>query len=269
MSTRSRVRLAWPLQLPSVVLLALLLVPLGVLLLSSSTTLWTRSLSSAEFAAALRLSLWTTTLSTALAAALGTPLAWWLSRTHSTKAFVVELVVELPIIVPPAVVGVALLTTFGPQAMLGQWLTRFDVVLPFSTTAVVLAQVTVATPFFVQAAANAFRQVPDDVLDVAMTLGASPSEALWRVALPTALPGLVVGVSLAWARALGEFGATLLFAGNQPGRTQTLPLAIFSTLEQDVDRAVVFAAALALVGIALLLALRLLPRFWPRRRGPP
>ncbi len=166
--------------------------------------------------------------------------------------------------IPPAVIGVALLQTFGRRGLLGPSLDAVGVAVPFTESAVMLAQVVVSAPFFVQAAANAFRKVELDLLIVARTLGASRATAFFRVALPVALPGLVVGASLAWARSLGEFGATLLFAGNMPGETQTMPLAIFSALEADVRVAVVFSLVLAGLGAVLLLTLRLAPAGWSR-----
>src|SRR5690606_7726448 len=132
-----------------------------------------------------------------------------------------------PVVLPPAVVGVALLQAFGHRGLLGPVLDSLSLRVPFTESAVVLAQLVVSAPFFVQAGANAFRKVDADVILVARALGATRSIAFRRVAVPIALPGLIVGASLAWARALGEFGATLLFAGNMTGKTQTMPLAIY------------------------------------------
>jgi len=211
------------------------------------------------FAPALLLSLRTTLTSLSVTVLLGTPLAWWLASSRSQAARVTEVLVGLPIVVPPAVVGVALLQTFGREGLLGPALGSVGIALPFTEASVVLAQVVVSSPFFVQAGANAFREIKPDTLIVARTLGASPPMAFLRVAVPIALPGLLVGASLAWARALGEFGATLLFAGNMPGRTQTMPLAIFYALESDVRLAIVFSLVLAAVGLLLLVALRCFP----------
>ncbi len=194
----------------------------------------------------------------------GVPLSWWLATSSTRVARVVEVLVELPIVVPPAVLGVALLQTWGRRGLLGPALDALGLSLPFTPSAVVVAQLVVSAPFFVQAAANGFRKIDPDLLTVARTLGASPSAAFVRVALPIAMPSLLVGASLAWARALGEFGATLLFAGNLPGQTQTMPLAIFSALESDVRVAVVLALLLAALGAALLLSLRSTPALWNR-----
>lgn len=251
-------------------LVGLLVVPLVALAWSSSLEDVRAGLAHAAFAPALGLSVRTSLVSLALTVVLGTPLAWWLASSRSPWARVVALAVELPVVVPPAVLGVALLQTLGRRGVLGPMLATLGVSLPFTPEAVVLAQLIVASPLYVQAAVNAFAKVEPDMLLVARTLGASPAEAFARVALPIAAPGLVVGASLAWARALGEFGATLLFAGNMPGSTQTLPLATFSALESDVRVAVVFALVLAAVGLVLLAMLRVVPataRAWAERRS--
>lgn len=251
-------------------LVGLLVLPLVALALSSSASDVSAGTAHPMFAPALWLSLRTTLISLAFIVLMGTPLAWWLASSTSRAAQITAILVELPIVIPPAVVGVALLQTFGRQGVFGPTLDRVGVTLPFTENAVILAQIVVSAPFFVQAAANAFRKVDPDTLIVARTLGASPAIAFLKVALPIALPGLIVGASLAWARALGEFGATLLFAGNMTGKTQTMPLAIFYALESDVRLAVVFSLVLAALGAVLLVGLRLMPaivRF--RRETPP
>ena len=241
----------------ALILVGLLAIPLVALATSSSLAQLQAGLADPRFAPALWLSLQTTLVSLALTLVLGTPLAWWLAASPSRLARIAEVLIDLPIVIPPAVAGVALLASFGREGLLGPALARLGVAIPFTTTAVVLAQLVIASPFYVQAAANAFRKVDPDMLIVARTLGASPTGALARVALPVALPGLIVGASLAWARALGEFGATLLFAGSRIGVTQTMPLAIFSALESDVRLAVVFSLVLAGLGGVLLVGLRL------------
>lgn len=244
-------------------LLVLLVLPLIALALSATVDDLRAGAASPLFGDALWLSLRTTAVSLGFVVLGGTPLAWWLATRTHRRARAVALLVDLPIVIPPAVIGVALLQTFGRRGLLGPALDGLGISVPFTAAAVVLAQVVVSAPFYVQAAANAFREVEPDLLIVARTLGASPTGAFFRVAVPVALPGLVAGASLAWARALGEFGATLLFAGNLTGVTQTLPLAIFSALERDVRLAVVFALVLAALGAVLLLGLSLLGR---RRR---
>ncbi|MCA9692932.1 MAG: molybdate ABC transporter permease subunit [Myxococcales bacterium] len=209
-----------------------------------------------RFVQALWLSARTTAVSLVIVVATGTPLAWWIASSRARAVRAVELLVDLPIVIPPAVVGVALLQAFGRKGLLGPALDALGVGLPFTTAAVVTAQIVVSAPFYVQTAAGAFRKVELDTLVVARTLGASPSAAFFRVAIPIALPGLLGGAALAWARSLGEFGATLLFAGNLPGVTQTMPLAIYMALESDVRVALALSLALAAAAAALLLALR-------------
>ena len=214
------------------------------------------------FAPALWLSLMTSLVSLSASMIGGIPLAWWLAQSASRRARVVSFLVNLPIVIPPAVIGLALLETFGRGGFLSPVLQAAGVSVPFTPAAVVLAQFVVSAPFFVQAAANAFRKVDPDLLLVARTLGASATGAFMRVAVPVALPGLVGGASLAWARALGEFGATLLFAGNMTGVTQTMPLAIFTALEKDVHVALVLSVVLGAMGAILLLILRVAPVAW-------
>ena len=242
-------------------LIALLVLPVVALVLSSSVPgLWA-GFSHPLFARALGLSALTTIASLLIVVVTGTPLAWWLASTTSRRARMVELLVDVPVVLPPAVVGIGLLLAFGRGGIFGAQLEAMDLQIPFTTTAVVLAQVTVSAPFYVQSAAAAFRAVDDDLLLVARSLGETPAGAFLRVAVPLARPGLVGGAALAWARALGEFGATLLFAGNLPGRTQTMPLAVYTTLESDVRGALALALVLAAASVGLLMVLRLAPSF--------
>lgn len=250
-----------------VTLAGLLLLPFFALAISTPASDLLEGATHPLFASALLLSLRTTLTSLSITVVLGTPLAWWLASSSSKTARVIEVLVGLPIVIPPAVVGVALLQTFGREGLLGPALGSVGIALPFTEISVVLAQIVVSAPFFVKAGASAFREVRPAMLIVARTLGASPPVAFFRVALPIALPGLLVGASLAWARALGEFGATLLFAGNMPGRTQTMPLAIFYALESDVRLAIVFSLVLAAVGMLLLVALRFFPALRNFMRG--
>jgi len=214
---------------------------------------------------ALRLSLLTTALSLVVILGCGTPLAWWLSQHRGRVASALETIVQLPIVIPPAVAGVALLLAFGRRGILGSLYPEGDGIA-FTTTAVVLAQVFVAAPFYVQAATTAFRRIDPDILLAARSVGASPARVFFWVAAPMALPALAAGAVLSWARALGEFGATLMFAGNQPGRSQTLPLAIYETLESDLKAAQALAVLLIIVAFVLLLAVRALTH---RAERPP
>ena len=214
---------------------------------------------------ALLLSLTTTAVSLVLVLLLGTPLAWWLANGQGRLAHAVETVVALPVVIPPAVAGIALLLTFGRRGLLGSWLAALGWSVSFSTTAVVLAQIFVSAPFFLQGATAAFRSLDRSLLVVARTLGASPARIFFRVALPLAGPGLVSGAAMAWARALGEFGATLMFAGNLTGKTQTLPLAIYTALESDLRAAQALSLLLVVVAFGLLLVLRRRPPWQPGR----
>ncbi len=246
-------------------LLALLVLPVVALALASSPDELAAGMRHRLFLPALALSARTTVVSLAIVVVTGTPLAWWLATARPRRARLVEVMVDLPIVIPPAVVGVGLLEAWGRHGLAGPLLEGLGVTIPFTTTAVIIAQVVVSGPFYVQAATTAFRKVDPDLMVVARTLGASPTAALWRVAIPVALPGLVGGAALAWARAIGEFGATLLFAGNRTGATQTMPLAVYTALESDVRAALALALVLAAAAIVLLLALRLGPSLFSRR----
>lgn len=264
LATHSRLRAAPGIVL-GVGLLLVLVLPVAALGLASSPgELWA-ALRHPLVPAALWLSAWTSATALLLVIVTGTPLAWMLARARGPWARVIETAVELPIVIPPAVVGIALLLVFGRQGLLG----GFHLALPFTPAAVVLAQVVVAAPFYVQSAATGFRGVDDDLLLVARTLGASPRRAFLRVAVPLALPALINGAALCWARALGEFGATLLFAGSFPGRTQTMPLAIYAALETDVRVATAIALVLALVAFAMLLLARAARRWLDRSTPSP
>jgi molybdate transport system permease protein len=206
-------------------------------------------LGSPDVLAAAGVSLWTSTLAMGVTVLAGLPVAWTLARSERP---VMRVLVVLPVVLPPAVLGVALLETFGRQGLLGGMLWSVGVQLPFTALAVVVAQVMVALPLFVLPAEEAFRAIDDDVILVARTLGARPAEVARRVVLPMVAPGLLAGLGLAWARALGEFGATLLFAGNLPGRTSTVPLALFTLLETDPPVATAAAAALLVVTAVLV-----------------
>ena len=212
------------------------------------------------FLPALALSARTTAVSILVIAVAGTPLAWWLGRGTGRLRRAAEVLIDLPIVLPPAVMGIALLQALGPSGLLGPPLAALGLTLPFTTTAVVLAQVAVSAPFYIQGAATALRGVDEDLLIVARTLGQSQAGAFLRVAVPIALPGIVTAGALSWARALGEFGATLFFAGNLAGTTQTMPLAIYTALESDSRTAVALALFLAAASTLLLVPLRTVPR---------
>jgi molybdate transport system permease protein len=205
---------------------------------------------------ALRLSMETTAISIVLVVVGGTPLAWWLARSKWRSARWLETLLQLPVVIPPAVGGIALLLAFGRRGLFGPWLDRMGFAPTFNTIAVVMAQVFVSAPFYLHAATLAFSRLNPDLLAVARSLGASPPRLFFRVALPLAKPALIGGAAMSWARALGEFGATLMFAGNMTGKTQTLPLAIYTALEIDLRTAQALSLLLVVFAFGLLLALR-------------
>jgi molybdate transport system permease protein len=207
---------------------------------------------------ALRLSLVCSISATAVVVVLGVPLAWVLARITFPGKRMVRALALVPLVLPPVVGGVALLLAFGRRGLLGQWLDQwFDVSLPFTTTGAIMAEAFVALPFLVITAEAAFRNVDHRYEDAARTLGARPWTVFRRVTLPLCWPALAAGAVLAWARAIGEFGATITFAGNTPGRTTTVPLEVFLLLESgDLSGAIVLSLILLAVSIAVLVGLR-------------
>ena len=209
---------------------------------------------------ALRLSFITTAISLGVILVLGTPAAYLLARYRFPGSAVLDTLLDLPMVLPPAVAGVALLMAFGRKGTLGGPLEALGLELAFTTTAVVMAQVFVASPFYVRAARAGFESVDRELERVSATLGRSRLETFLRVTVPLSLPALVGGAVMAWARALGEFGATIMFAGNTPGRTQTMPLAIYIALQEDTTAALVLAGILVVVSFAVLLVFKVLVR---------
>ena len=200
---------------------------------------------------------------TALAAILvvGTPVAYVLSRTTSRWGVIITTLLELPLVLPPAVAGIALLVAFGRFGLLGGTLRLFGIEIPFTAAAVVIAQVFVAMPFYVRQALASFAAVDEHLLSASRTLGAGPGRTFALVALPLAGPGLSAGAALAWARALGEFGATILFAGSLQGVTQTLPLAIYAQFQTgSIAVPLAMSALLVIVSGAILVTVKLLIR---------
>jgi molybdate transport system permease protein len=211
---------------------------------------------------ALWLTIKTTLVATLLCVVLGTPLAYLLARHSFRGRDLVDTLVDLPITIPPVVAGVALLLAFGRRGLLGRHLDVFGMPVAFTSVAVVMAQVFIASPFFVKAARAGFEAVDPRLEGAARTLGATPWRAFWTVTVPLARPALLSGVVLAWARALSEFGATMMFAGNFPGRTQTLTLAVMSAMESDLPTAVAVSALSLGLALASLLVGRHLAGRW-------
>jgi molybdate transport system permease protein len=216
---------------------------------------------------ALVLSLSSTIVALVLVVVFGLPLALVLARSSFRGKPVAEALVDLPIVLPPSVAGLALLFAFGRSGLAGPSLDVLGISLPFTTAAVIVAQVFVAAPFFVRAARAGFRAVEADVEEAARVDGASESAVMGRITLPLAAPAMGAGLVLAWSRALGEFGATILFAGNVEGRTQTLPLLVYSQFQQSLDAALAAASILVLAAFGVLVAVRLLR--WPSGLGWP
>ena len=209
---------------------------------------------------ALQLSLITSAISMAVVVVVGTPFALLLARRNSPLLRVIDSFVELPIVLPPVVAGVAMLMAFGRNGILGPWLSAVGITLPFTTGAVIFAQVFVAAPFYVRAARIGFSGIDVTFEDVSQTLGVSPWSTFWRLTVPMAWPSLVTGLALAWARAVSEFGATIMFAGNLTGRTQTMPLAIMTAMESSLGAALALAVLLLAMSVLALALLALLLR---------
>jgi molybdate transport system permease protein len=242
---------------PAGVAVALVAVPLLALLLRADWRNVAQHLADPEVWPAIRLSLLTTSTTVVLAVVLGTPLAWLLARARGRTAAWLRALLTVPLVLPPVVGGVALLMAYGRRGVVGAPLFEaFGLRVPFTPVAVVLAELFVAMPFYVIAVEGAMRGIDPRLEHVAATLGASPWRSFTRLALPLALPGMAAGAALAWARALGEFGATITFAGNFAGRTQTAPLAVYVALERDPQAAISLSLAMLLVSVVVLALLR-------------
>jgi len=252
-----RERLPLPALVLAVIAIAFFALPfIGLLWRAPWGDVWS-ILTSPAIRTALRLSLWCSLWATVAAVVFGVPLAWLLARVPFRGRSLVRALCTMSMVLPPVVAGVALFYALGRRGLVGQYLDRwFGFTLPFTTTAVIVAQTFVAMPFLVLTVEAAFRQQDTRFEDAARTLGASRWYVFRRVTLPAIRPGLIAGAVLAWARALGEFGATITFAGNFPGRTQTMPLAIYLTNETDPQEAIVLSLVLITVSFGVLVALR-------------
>jgi molybdate transport system permease protein len=253
-------RSGWVFVLPSLILLVLLGLPIfAVFWKSIGVNFFTYALAPTALSA-LRLSLLTSTLATLLTVAAGMPLAYILARWKFHGKTALELLVDLPVVLPPSVAGLALLIAFGREGVFGQWLAALGISLPFTTAAVVLAQIFVASPFFVRSAKVGFAEINPQLEEAAFVEGAGELQLFRFVMLPLAWRSLLTGIVLTWSRALGEFGATILFAGNLEGKTQTMPLAIYIGLEQSLGVALALSVMLVLVSVVLLGVLRRLEK---------
>ena len=247
----------WPLGVPATVAMLFLLVPMAAMLVRAPWSGLGRILADSQVVDALRLSLISATAAMLISLLLGVPLAWVLARGRWRGVSLLRALVTLPLVLPPVVGGVALLLAFGRQGVLGRTLEEWTgVTLPFTTTGVIVAETFVAMPFLVVTVEGAFQAADRGVEEAAATLGASRLTVFRRVTVPLIVPSLVAGSVLCWARALGEFGATITFAGNFPGRTQTMPLAVYLAMESDPDAAIALSLVLLVVSIVVLAGLR-------------
>jgi molybdate transport system permease protein len=256
-SRRRAQNLPLVLLVPAALGLIFLVLPLAGLVVRAPWTTLPERLTAPGVLTALRLSLQTATAAALLCLVFGVPLAWLLARVDFPGRRVVRALVTVPLVLPPVVGGVALLLVFGRRGIVGGWLdATFGITLPFTTTGVVLAEAFVAMPFLVIAVEGALRGSDTRYEEAAATLGAGRWTTFRRVTLPLAAPGVAAGGVLCWARALGEFGATITFAGNFPGRTQTMPLAVYLALETDLQAAIVLSLILLTVSVVILASLR-------------
>ncbi len=206
---------------------------------------------------ALVLSLWTSVLSLVLVVVIGTPIAWVLARVSFPGRSFVDALIDLPIILPPAVAGIALLSAFGRRGILGGWLDSLGISIGFTTTAVIMAQIFVSAPFYIRTARAGFSRLDTTIEEAAADLGAPPWRVFWTVTLPLCRASLVAGAVLAWARALGEFGATIMFAGNRVGVTQTMPMAIYERFGAgDLNTSLMMSGILLVASVCFLVIVR-------------
>jgi molybdate transport system permease protein len=242
---------------PSLIAVLFLVLPLiGLIIRAPWENLWS-ILRHSDTSQALRLSLWTSTAATAVSLVIGVPLAWVLARTDFPGIRLLRALVTLPLVLPPVVGGVALLLAFGRRGFVGRYLDEwFGITVPFSPAAVVMAETFVAMPFLIVTVEGALRSADLGFEEAAATLGASKMTVFRRITVPLVAPSLGAGAVLCWARALGEFGATITFAGSFPGRTETMPIAVYYALETDPEAAIVLSLVLLLVSVIVLVTLR-------------
>jgi molybdate transport system permease protein len=252
---------------PALIAVAFLVLPLAGLVFHTPWGKLGQVLSGADAVQALQLSLWTATAATAVSLVIGVPLAWLLARASFPGKQVLRALVTVPLVLPPVVGGVALLLAFGRTGFLGRYLDSwFGLTIPFSPLAVVMAETFVAMPFLIISVEGALRSAGQGFEEAAATLGASRMTVFRRVTVPLIAPSLAAGAVLCWARALGEFGATITFAGSFPGRTETMPIAVYYALETDPNAAIALSLVLLLVSVVVLVSLR---DRWMRGGFPP
>ena len=246
-----------PLLVPALIAILFLLLPLAGLLIRAPWGRLGAALSGTDATQALTLSLWTATVSTAISMVIGVPLAWVLARSSFPGQRLLRALVTLPLVLPPVVGGVALLLAFSRTGIVGRYLDSwFGLTIPFTPLAVVMAETFVAMPFLIITVEGAFRSADQGFEEAAATLGAKRLTVFRRITLPMVAPSLGAGAVLCWARALGEFGATITFAGSFPGQTETMPIAVYYALENDPDAAIALSLVLLVVSVVVLASLR-------------
>ena len=237
-----------------------LVLPVVALFFRTTPDLFLSSLAEPEVISALVLSLFTSTVSLGVVILVGTPFAYVHCRNDYPGKMVVDTLIDLPLVLPPAVAGLALLVLWGRAGVLGQYLSLFGVSIAFTTLAVIMAQIFVASPFYLRQAKSLFDQLDPAYEMTARTLGASPARVFARVVVPLTVGGLVSGAVMTFGRALGEFGATIMFAGNMPGVSQTMPLAVYVNMAGDFHAGITIAILLVLISFAIIIAVRLLAK---------
>jgi molybdate transport system permease protein len=246
-----------PLLAPALVAAGFLALPLAGLIIRAPWSSLGTALTGSDATQALVLSLWTASVATAISLVIGVPLAWALARGSFPGQRLVRALTTLPLVLPPVVGGVALLLAFGRTGLIGRYLDSwFGLTIPFSPVAVVMAETFVAMPFLVITVEGALRSADQGFEEAAATLGARRMTVFRRVTVPLIAPSLGAGAVLCWARALGEFGATITFAGSFPGRTETMPIAVYYALETDPDAAIALSLVLLFVSVVVLVSLR-------------
>ncbi len=246
-----------PLLAPALVAAGFLALPLAGLIIRAPWSSLGTALTGSDATQALVLSLWTASVATAISLVIGVPLAWALARGSFPGQRLLRALTTLPLVLPPVVGGVALLLAFGRTGLIGRYLDSwFGLTIPFSPVAVVMAETFVAMPFLVITVEGALRSADQGFEEAAATLGATRMTVFRRVTVPMIAPSLGAGAVLCWARALGEFGATITFAGSFPGRTETMPIAVYYALETDPDAAIALSLVLLFVSVVVLVSLR-------------
>jgi molybdate transport system permease protein len=237
-----------------------LALPVAALFVRTTPALFFSTLSTPAVMKALLLSLFTSVVTLGIVILVGTPFAYIHSRNDYPGKVIVDTLIDLPLVLPPAVAGLALLVLWGRVGLLGRYLSLFGISIAFTTLAVIMAQIFVASPFYLRQAKSLFEQLDPAYEQTARTLGASPLRIFALITLPLTANGLISGAVMTFGRALGEFGATIMFAGNLPGVTQTMPLAVYVGLEGNLAVGLTISILLVIISFAIMIAVRLLAR---------